>query len=105
MRWVTGILVVLLLLLQYPLWLGAGNWLQVKQLRQQLAQQQDVNAKLAERNAAMRADVQDLKQGLAAVEERARVELGMVRKDEIYFQILEGSPVDANGQKQVGQAK
>ena len=105
MRWVTGILLVLLVWLQYPLWLGPGNWRQVWHLREQLEQQNALDNRLAVRNEAMQAEVQDLKQGLAAVEERARMELGMVRKDEVYFQILEGPPVTTGGQEQVGQAK
>lgn len=105
MRWVTGILLMLLVLLQYPLWLGPGNWRQVWHLRDQLGQQNALDSRLATRNEAMRAEVLDLKQGLAAVEERARMELGMVRKNEVYFQILEGSPVAAGGQERVGQAK
>lgn len=105
MRWVTGILLVLLVWLQYPLWLGPGNWRQVWHLREQLEQQNALDNRLAVRNEAMQAEVQDLKQGLAAVEERARMELGMVRKDEVYFQILEGPPVTTGGQEPVGQAK
>ena len=54
-----------------------------------LAQQRDTNAKLKQRNDALDADVRDLKQGLEAVEERARLELGMIRKDEIFYQVAE----------------
>ncbi len=79
----------LLLGLQYPLWFGHASWPRVHALRQQLAQQQDLNASLADRNAALAAEVLDLKQGVGAIEERARMELGMVRKDELFFQILD----------------
>ena len=92
MRWLTGILLGLLLLLQYPLWLGKGSWLKVWDTRQQVIQQQQVNAKLTTRNAAMDAEVRDLKQGLGAIEERARTELGMVRKNEVFFQVLDAPP-------------
>jgi cell division protein FtsB len=92
MRTLTGILLGLLLLVQYPLWLGKGSWLQVWDTQQQLLQQQQINAKLIARNAAMYAEVRDLKQGLGAIEERARNELGMVRKNEIFYQILDAPP-------------
>lgn len=89
MRWLTFTLFGLLLLLQYPLWLGRGGWFKVWDTRQQLVRQQQTDDALAARNAAMDAEVQDLKQGVRAIEGRARTELGMVRKDEIFFQILD----------------
>lgn len=92
MRWLTGLLITLLLALQYPLWIGPGCWPQVWHTRRQLADQLAVDRQLAERNAAMSAEVRDLKQGVGAIEERARQELGMVRKDEVYFQILDATP-------------
>ncbi len=92
MRWLTGILLGLLLLLQYPLWLGKGSWLKVRDTQQQVDQQKQVNAKLITRNAAMDAEVRDLKQGVGAIEERARTELGMIRKNEIFFQVLDTPP-------------
>ncbi len=89
MKIVTLILIVLLLLLQYPLWLGRGGWLRVWDLHRQVAAQQQVNEQTAARNAMLDAEVRDLKQGTEAIEERARNDLGMVRKDEIYYQILD----------------
>ena len=91
MKWLTLILVALVGLIQYPLWLGKGSWLRVWDVDQQIAAQRDVNARLKARNAALDAEVRDLKQGLDAIEERARSELGMVRQDEIFFQVLEDS--------------
>lgn len=82
-------LVTLIVLLQYPLWLGKGSWLRVWEVDQQLRARQDINRKLQVRNAALDAEVRDLKQGLEAIEERARSELGMVKQDEIFFQILD----------------
>ena len=82
-------LVTLIVLLQYPLWLGKGSWLRVWEVDQQLRAQQDTSRKLQVRNAALDAEVRDLKQGLEALEERARSELGMVKHDEIFFQILD----------------
>ena len=82
-------LTVLIALLQYPLWLGKGSWLQVWKVDRQLGAQREINLKLQARNAALDAEVRDLKQGLDAVEERARSELGMIKQDEIFFQVLD----------------
>lgn len=84
----TWILVSLLLLLQYPLWFGKGGWLQVWDTGRQVAAQKQLNATLTARNAAMDAEVRDLKHGLDAIAERARNELGMIRNDEVFFQVL-----------------
>ena len=89
MRWLTLILVALIALLQYSLWLGKGSWLKVWELDQQLQAQRETNKTLQARNSSMDAEVHDLKQGFDAIEERARSELGMVKKDEIFFQVLE----------------
>jgi cell division protein FtsB len=89
MKLVTVILVVLIAALQYPLWLGKGSWLRVWEVDRQLREQTLANQKLQARNAALDAEVRDLKQGLGAIEERARSELGMIKQDEIFFQILE----------------
>lgn len=88
MRWVSLILISLLLLLQYPLWLGKGSWLKVWDLARQVDEQKHINQKTQARNAVLDAEVRDLKQGTEAVEERARNELGMVKRDEIFFQIV-----------------
>jgi cell division protein FtsB len=89
MRWLTLILVALIALLQYSLWLGKGSWLKVWELDQKLQVQRETNKTLQARNASMDAEVHDLKQGFDAIEERARSELGMVKKDEVFFQVLE----------------
>jgi cell division protein FtsB len=83
------IFALLILALQYPIWLGKGGWLRVRELDAQVAAQQKTNATLAARNAGLDADVRDLKQGFDAIEERARSELGMIRSDEIFFQLPE----------------
>ncbi len=82
-------LLIAIALLQYPLWLGKGSWLRVWEVDQKVRAQRETNQKLQSRNAVLDAEVRDLKQGLEAVEERARSELGMVRQDEIFFQILD----------------
>ena len=89
MKAITLILILLLLLLQYPLWLGKGSWLKVWETNQQLEAQQQANHLTQARNAALDAEVRDLKQGTAAIEERARSELGMIKRDEVFYQILE----------------
>jgi cell division protein FtsB len=89
MRALTLVLAGLLLLIQYPLWLGKGGWARVWEHDRQLSAQRAKNDALQARNAALDAEVRDLKQGLEAVEERARFELGMVRPDEVFFQIVD----------------
>lgn len=81
-------LATLIVLLQYPLWFGKGGWLKVSELEAQVAEQHASNANLKARNEAMDAEVRDLKQGTEAVEERARTELGMIRKDEMFYQVV-----------------
>jgi cell division protein FtsB len=78
----------LIVALQYPLWFGKGGWLKVRDLDRQVATQRETNAALKARNDALDAEVRDLKQGLEAVEERARTDLGMIRKDEIFYQVV-----------------
>lgn len=89
MRLLTLALAILIALIQYPLWLGKGSWLRVWEVDQQIEAQREVNSKLQARNAALDAEVNDLKQGFEAIEERARSELGMIRQDEIFFQVLD----------------
>lgn len=89
MRVLTAVLVALVFLLQTPLWVGKGGWLKVFELEGQLEAQQAHNARLRQRNAALDAEVRDLKEGYDAIEERARAELSMIRRDEIFFQVLE----------------
>jgi cell division protein FtsB len=87
MRWLALLFAVLVLALQYPMWLGKGGWLQVRETDRQLLLQREANAKLKDRNEALDADVRDLKTGSEAIEERARSELGMTRSDEVFFQV------------------
>ncbi len=90
MRWIPRILVAIILLLQYPLWLGKGGWLKVWDLSRQVDAQKQENLKTQARNAALDAEVRDLKQGTEAIEERARSELGMVKQGEVFFQVAGG---------------
>jgi cell division protein FtsB len=89
MKVLGAILASLIVLIQYPLWMGKGGWPRAWHLDRELATQRDKNRALEARNAALAADVRDLKQGSEAVEERARREFGMVRNDEIFFQYVE----------------
>ena len=95
MRVLTLTLLALLLLLQWSLWLGKGSWLRVWQLDSQLTTLRTSNEKLVDRNLALAAEVSDLKQGSSAIEERARSELGMIKRGEVFFQLLEPRPAAA----------
>lgn len=93
MKILTAILVLMFLALQYQLWVGEGGLPEVWQLQKALEEQKKENARLLERNAKLQAEVKGLKQGLEAVEEVARDELGMIKEGEVFYQIIE-SPSD-----------
>ena len=88
MRLITIALAALLLLIQYPLWLGKGGWLSVADMRDQVASTRQKTEQLQARNAKLESEVVDLREGLGAVEERARYELGMIKQNEIFVQVL-----------------
>ena len=85
----TIIFVALIALLQYPLWLGKGSWLRVWNVSQKIEDQKTRNVTYKLRNDTLRAEVRDLKQGNAAIEERARSELGMIKQDEVFYQVID----------------
>jgi cell division protein FtsB len=89
MRLLTVSLLTVLVLLQAPLWFGRGGWLKVHALDSDVDAQRKVNDERRTRNAALDAEVRDLKQGYDAIEERARADLGMVRRDEVFYQVLD----------------
>ena len=89
MKILGGVLAALIVLIQVPLWLGKGGWLRVWEVDRQLDGQRARNLELQVRNRSLEAEVLDLKQGLDALEERARYELGMIKSDEVFFQIVE----------------
>jgi len=99
MRWIGWLLFLLLLALQYRLWVGDGSLAEVWDLYQQVETQRDENQRLLERNQALEAEVQDLKQGLEAIEERAREELGMIKEGETFYQIIEPPSDPAGGER------
>ncbi len=86
MRWLAGFMVVLILLVQYRIWVGENSLAGVWRLEREVEQQQQVNAEMKTRNLRLTAEITDLKQGLDAVEARARSELGMIRRDETLYQ-------------------
>jgi cell division protein FtsB len=92
MKLLAVILGALIVLIQYPLWIGKGGWLRAWEVDRQLDAQRERNAQLAARNAALAAEVKDLKQGTEAIEERARHDLGMLRSDEVFFQFVDRQP-------------
>lgn len=96
MRLITISLFGLLLLIQFPLWLGKGGWFRVWDLDQQVAAAKKKNEELKGRNSKLESEVKDLKDGTGALEERARLELGMIKQDEVFVQIVgtEGKPAD-----------
>ena len=104
MRLLALALALLTLLLQYPLWWGKGGWLRVQELEDMQIAQQETNQALIARNAALQAEVQDLRSGTQALEERARAEMGMLKEGEVFVQYLEPGeaepqlrPVQPNG--------
>jgi len=84
----TFIFFLLILLIQYPLWFAEGGFKSILEKNNQIKEQQKINADLKKQNGALIAEVNDLKKGTKAIEERARDELGMIKKDEIFFQII-----------------
>lgn len=89
MKILAVILFGLLLLTHYRLWFGAGSYANAQQLQRQVEAQRAVNAQLSQRNQALAAEVADLKQGLEAIEERARLELGFIKRNEVFYQIVD----------------
>lgn len=92
LRYVALILLILLLALEIKLWAGEGGMRDVWRLEQRLAEQKQENQKLKQRNEALSAEVQDLKTGKDAIEERARSELGLIKPGEIFYQVVEPTP-------------
>lgn len=94
MKLLTLVLVALLIVTQYQLWAGPGGRPEIWDLEKRVSAQRSENARLQDRNAALAAEVRDLKEGSAAIEERARSELGMIHKDEVFYQIVDLRPQD-----------
>jgi cell division protein FtsB len=94
MRWLIALLLVLLLALQFKLWFGEGGFAEVRRLEGRVAAQVEENDQLRRRNGELQAEVEDLRERLDAVEERARSELGLIKEDEEFYQVV---PAPTNG--------
>ena len=92
MRVLIAILLLVLILLQLKMWFGEGGFSDVRRLEQRVESQAQENEALARRNRELRAEVEDLRQGLGAVEERARTELGLIKEGEDFYQVVPGKP-------------
>ena len=90
MRILLAILLLILILLQFKMWFGEGGFSDVRRLEQRVEEQVKENETLAQRNRELQAEVEDLRQGLGAVEERARSELGLIRENEEFYQVVPG---------------
>ena len=88
MRVLLAILLLILILLQLKMWFGEGGFSDVRRLEQRVEEQANENEALAQRNRELRAEVEDLRQGLGAVEERARSELGLIKENEEFYQVV-----------------
>lgn len=102
MRILIAILVVMLVLLQYKLWFGEGGFRAVARLEQRVVEQVEENEALEQRNNELQAEVEDLRVRLDAVEERARNELGLIKQDEEFYQVVPAPPVNGEGNGQGG---
>jgi cell division protein FtsB len=95
MRILLAILLLILILLQLKMWFGEGGFSDVRRLEQRVEEQVKENETLAQRNRELQAEVEDLRQGLGAVEERARSELGLIRENEEFYQVVPGEVQEA----------
>ena len=97
MRALIAILLVVLILLQFKLWFGEGGFREVTRLEERVVAQTGENEVLQQRNNELQAEVEDLRERLDAVEERARNELGLVKEDEEFYQVVPPPPGEGNG--------
>ena len=96
MKFITLIMVLLLFLLQYRLWTGNGSLVEVSYLRDEIKNIKSENERLKERNLSLTAEVFNLKQGREAIEEIARSEMGMIKDDETFYQIIDSAEQQSN---------
>ena len=96
MKWLAAALAVALILLQYRVWFSADGVHEVGRLRRAVATQRGDNEQLAERNRQLAAEVRDLKTGMDALEERARSDLGMIARNETFYQVVPARPADTS---------
>ena len=98
MKWLTAALAVAVVLLQYRVWLSDDGIREVERLKGAVGTQRTQNDQLAERNRQLAAEVRDLKTGMDALEERARSDLGMITRNETFYQVVPTRPADASHQ-------
>lgn len=96
LKWVVAVLTVGFVLLQLKLWSGEGSYREVRHLRAAIEAQKIENLRLVERNAGLEAEVNDLKVGVEAIEERARNELGMIKRGETFFHVIDRNAAASN---------
>lgn len=89
MKVLWSVMIIIILLLQLRLWVGEGSFAQVWSLQESIAAQQAENAALAARNQRLYAEVRNLRHQQGAIEERARMNLGLIRQDETFFLVVE----------------
>ncbi len=94
MRWILILLVTFLIGLQYRLWVGQGSWAQVSALEAEIESQELINQGLRERNKIVESDVYDLKNGMDAIEERARTNLGLIKEGETFYMFVDKNSDD-----------
>jgi len=104
MRIIILILFVILILLQFKLWLGEGGFTEVARLETRVEDQRQQNEDLLQRNAQLQAEVEDLRDRLDAVEERARNELGLIKPDEEFYQVVPPPPDGQQTAKNDGES-
>ncbi|MEJ2418127.1 MAG: cell division protein FtsB [Exilibacterium sp.] len=92
MKGLLAVLLVLIAALQYRLWVGEGSFADIARLEREIQQQQAENSHLKERNRVLAVEVKELKSGLDSVEERARSDMGMIRRGETYYMIMKETP-------------
>ena len=95
MKWLAAALLVGVILLQYRIWLSPDGVREVARLQRAVAAQHSDNDALSERNRQLAAEVRDLKTGLDALEERARSDLGMIARNETFYQVVPARPADS----------
>jgi cell division protein FtsB len=100
MKWLAATLIAVVLLLQYRLWLSGDGVRELARLSQSVEQQKGENAELAGRNQQLVAEVADLKSGMTAIEERARSELGMIGRNETFYQVVPARPAGTTQTRQ-----
>jgi cell division protein FtsB len=101
MKWLAASLITVVVLLQYRLWLSGDGVRELSRLSEAVERQKAENAELSARNQQLMAEVADLKSGMTAIEERARSELGMIGRNETFYQVVPARPLGATQTRQV----